>query len=230
MPCAADSLGCSHPVGRYSGFTLLRTLLCLFLLVPVLPSLGCATLRVTNSGRTADEQFLQSEAIREAVKQLSLAALRDRSVWVDPTYIYDSNFASAEQSFLLGELRNKLLLEGATLSESRDEAEIIVEPRSGAIGVNRSEFLLGIPGTDVAVGDVDVDGNQVPVILPELAIVKTRKQKGFAAVTVTAYWRNDGEFAASSGPFVGRTIRTDFWFFGLGPRTSGDIPPANDVE
>ncbi|MEL7237336.1 MAG: DUF6655 family protein, partial [Planctomycetota bacterium] len=187
-------------------------------------SQGCATLRVTNSGRTADEQFLQTEAIREAVRKLSLAALRERTVWVDPTYIYDSNFASAEQSFMLGELRNKLLIEGAKLAERREDASIIVEPRAGAIGVNRSEFLLGIPGSNVPVGEVDVDDNNIPVVLPEVAIVKNRKQRGFAAVTVTAYYRDTGEFAATSGPFVGRTIRTDVWFFGLGPRTSGDIP------
>ena len=35
-----------------------------------------------------------------------------------------------------------------------------------------------------------------------------------------------GELVDSSGPFVGRTLREDWWILGFGPRTIGDIPPA----
>ena len=61
---------------------------------------------------------------------------------------------------------------------------------------------------------------------PELAIVKTTRQRGYAAVAFVAYWNDTGELVANSGPFIGRTEREDFWFFGLGPRTVGTIPPA----
>jgi len=45
-------------------------------------------------------------------------------------------------------------------------------------------------------------------------------------VAYIAYWADSGEVVAASGPFVGRTIRDDYWFFGYGPRTIGNIPPA----
>ncbi len=187
---------------------------------------GCATLRVTDPSRTADEQFLQSEATRKAIAQLSFVPLRDRRVYVDSTYLFDGNFPNAEQSFLLGELRNRMLIEGVTLANSFDEAEIVVECRSGAIGVNRSEFLLGFPGVNAEIGRLNAGNVEAPVILPELAIVKNRRQNGFASVSITAYWRDTGDLVASSGPFVGRTERTDYWFFGIGPQTTGNIPPA----
>ena len=41
-----------------------------------------------------------------------------------------------------------------------------------------------------------------------------------------AYVAKTGELIAASGPFVGRTQREDFWIFGTGPRTLGDIPPV----
>ena len=60
----------------------------------VAPLAGCATVRVTDPPRTADEQFLESVAIRQAVGDLSFVALRDTKVYVDSTYLYDGNFPS----------------------------------------------------------------------------------------------------------------------------------------
>ena len=189
---------------------------------------GCATVRVTDPPRTADEQFLQSLATSRAIEQLSFVSLRDKRVFVDVQYVYDSLFPTAEQIFLVGELRNRLLIEGAAVTEERGEAEVILEVRSGAIGVNRSDFLLGFPGVNVPVGTVEAGTVDVPVLIPELSIVKRRTQRGYASVSITAYFADTGELVASSGPSVERTIRQDYWFLGLGPRTTGDIPPAED--
>lgn len=202
--------------------------MCLALLGGLFAVGGCATLRVTDPPRTADEQFLLTVAVRRAIGELSLAAFRDRRVFVDSTYLFDVNIPSEEQLFLLGELRNQLLVEGAALVESRHLSEIVIEVRAGAVGVNRREFLLGFPGATVPVGTVEVGRTDVPVIVPELAIVKSRRQRGYASVSVTAFWRDTGELVASTGPFIGRTERSDYWFFGIGPRTTGDIPPAED--
>jgi hypothetical protein len=43
-------------------------------------------------------------------------------------------------------------------------------------------------------------------------------------VAFVAYRADTGEYVTSSGPYIGRTIRDDFWLFGLGPRTVGNIP------
>src|SRR5579872_6699732 len=60
---------------------------------------GCATIRVTNPARTADEEFLLTQAADKAVSQLSLDALRGRSVWVASEYAF-STTQPFEQSFL----------------------------------------------------------------------------------------------------------------------------------
>ena len=59
-----------------------------------------------------------------------------------------------------------------------------------------------------------------------MAIVKNTKQQGFAGIAYVAYWADTGEVVSSSGPFIGRTIRDDWWILGAGPKTSGNIPPA----
>ena len=194
------------------------------LLLPLV--VGCATIRVTDPSRTATEQFLLSEATRRAVEQLSSEALRDRKVFVDSSYVISSAYPTPENLFLMAEIRNKLLLGGVRLVEKRGDSQIVVEVRTGGIGIDRLEYLLGLPSIYVtnAVGGSGTP--EAPLATPELAIIKNTKQLGFASAAFVAYWTDTGELVAGSGPFVGRTLRDDWWFLGFGPRTIGDIPPT----
>lgn len=187
---------------------------------------GCATIRITDPPRTATEQFLLTGAVSEAVEQLSADPLRDRLVWVEPRYLSDTRERSGEISFVIGEVRAKLLESGVRLVETRETAEVVLEIRSGGVGIDRLDFLLGIPSGYIPGVSGQVGSEGVPIATPELAIVKSTRQGGFASVAFVAYIAKTGELLATSGPFVGRTKREDFWLFGLGPRTVGDIPPA----
>lgn len=205
---------------------------------------GCTTIRVVDSPRTADLDFLLSGAAEQAVAQLSTDSLRDRVVFVDtswfiPTPHPSANFQlenelarqpSPEQLFLIGELRAKLLKSGVRLVPTRDKAQVVLEIRSGALSVNHLEFLLGLPASLIPAslsGGLAGGGTGISVDTPELSILKSTKQYGWASVAFVAYWADSGELLAVSGPAIGRTSREDFWIFGTGPRTIGTIPPAS---
>jgi len=200
----------------------------LILLLPivVMAPIGCTTVRVTDPGRTATEQFLLTESASRAVKQLTADALRGRNIFVDTTY-----FGSTEQPFVLGEFRAHLLEQGVLLLAKRDDAEIIVEVRTGGVGIDRYGVLLGLPTLALSGGSAaGAGGSTVPINVPEIALIKNVRQDGIAAVSYVAYWRDTGELVAASGPFVGRSLRDDWWFFGFGPRSTGDIPPVKQTE
>jgi hypothetical protein len=195
---------------------------------------GCATIRVTDPAQTADEQFLESQATRLAIQNVVVDQLRDRKVFVDPEYLTIIKENSADLSFkqtpqtylyLLAELRAKLLLSGVRLVDKREEAEIIVEPRTGGISVNHQEYLLGLPNITIPTEGVA----SVPFTTPELAVVKITKQFGFASVAFVAFWRDSGELVANSGPFVGRTARKDYWILGVALTPVGNIPPTQQT-
>ena len=185
---------------------------------------GCATVRTTDPPRTATEQFLMSKAADQAIDQLSASALRDRKVYVEMHYLTAATQPSDDFSFLVGELRSKLLLNGVRLVNDRDKAQIVLEVRSGGLGIDRYDQLIGIPSILFSGGSNAL--GSAPFATPELAIVKSTRQKGYASVAFVAYWNDTGELISSSGPFLGRTLREDFWFFGTGPRTVGNIPPT----
>jgi hypothetical protein len=185
---------------------------------------ACASNRVTDPPRTATEQFLLSRAASEAVAQLSFDTLRGRRVYVETQY-----FAASEQAFVLGELRAKLLQSGVQLTRTADESQIILEVRSNGVGIDRDEFLLGLPSLQAgAVVTAAVGG--APLTTPELALLKNRYQLGVAGVSYVAYWRENGDIVAASGPFIGRSVRDDWWFFGAGPRSTGNIAPIDKLE
>ncbi len=191
---------------------------------------GCSSVRVTDPPRTATEMLLLNQAVTTAVSQLSASALRDRLVFVDDAYLtpHDRNTdTTADYLFLLGEVRAKLLIEGARLVNTREAAQIIVEVRSAAHGIDKQNLLVGLPqialpgvagGTGITAGPL--------IATPEIALLKNIKQDGIASVAIVAYWADSGELVAASGPFIGRTNRDDWWILGYGPRTSGNIPSA----
>lgn len=193
---------------------------------------GCSSLRVTEPARTATEMFLLSQAASEAVGNLSATGLRDRLVYVDGSFFmpqgYFPYFPLADYQFLMGEVRAKLLKEGVRLTADRGKAEIIVEVRSGALGIDKQSLLVGLPSIAVpglASGATDSDLVSEPLIAtPEIAFLKNIKQDSLASVAIVAYWADTGELVSSSGPFIGRAWRNDWWILGYGPRTSGDIP------
>ncbi len=193
----------------------------LSLLMCALATTGCATIRTTDPPRTATEQFLLSGAASRAIDQLSSESLRDRRVFIDTAYLGSAQTAN-EYAFLIGELRAKLLLSGIRLVPKREEAQVLLELRSGGLGIDRLEYLLGIPALYLPQSGT----TSVPAATPELAIVKSTKQRGYASVAYVAYWADTGEVVAHSGPFIGRTVREDWWILGTGPRTVGNIPPA----
>lgn len=186
--------------------------LLLILLVP-----GCVRLRTTEPASTASEQFLMTQAINQAVDRLAMTGLRDELVFVDGAYLDIDH-----KEYLLGELRARLLASGVRLASTVEQARIILETRSGGVGIDRYDFLLGIPSITVP------SQGGATAITPELAVLKNQRQRGYASVAFVAYFKESGELVAASGPFVGRTIREDYWLFSTTPRTVGNIPTTEE--
>lgn len=214
-------------------------------LLLALSSGGCATVRVTDPPRTATEQFLISGSISAAIDELSMSGLRDQLVYVESAYVAvyprlvraeteDAEYVESvppnpDVLYLLGELRARMLKEGVRLTNNKEEATVIVEPRTGGIGIDRYEYLLGIPSVALSgAGGVNAGVGNIPLLTPELAILKSTRQLAFSSVAIVAYRKDGGELVAQSGPFVGTRLRADYWIFGTGPNTVGDIPPVEN--
>ena len=188
---------------------------------------GCSTVRITDPERTATEQFLLSSAAAQAVNQLNFETLRGRTVFVD-----DSYFGASESEFVIGLMRTRMLMQGVRVGPLREDADVVVEVRSGGVGIDRYGSLWGIPASVLPASSItgNEDAGAFPIATPELSLLKNVDQRALAEVAYVAYWRESGEVVAFSGPYIGRAFRDDWWYFGVGPNSNGDIPPVRRYE
>ncbi|MBI1337765.1 MAG: hypothetical protein GC164_12495 [Phycisphaera sp.] len=182
---------------------------------------GCTKVRQTDPMRTATEIYLFSVASQRAVAQLAADELTNKSVYIDNTFM-----GHPEYEYLVACARAKLLELGVKLTEHREEADIIVELRTPGVGIDRREFLVGIPG--IPVGDIASSAGipAASVSTPELALVKSDKQWGTAGIAYIAYERETGFVVAKCPVVIGRSYREDWSFFGL-TSTASNIPPSD---
>jgi hypothetical protein len=173
---------------------------------------GCGTTNWSDSKRTATEQLLVSDAIERAVMKIDMRPLAGHRVFLDTTALSDV----ADKDYLLSTVRQHVLGSGAVLADKRDEAEIVVEARAGAIGTDRSSVLVGMPQMSVQIA-----GNGTS--LPEMALLKRSDQRAVAKINLFAYHRATGQPVWQSGLANVATHSRDRWFMGAGPFQDGRI-------
>jgi len=173
---------------------------------------GCGTTRLSDSKRTATEQLLISGAIERAVMRIDMQSLAGQSVYLDAPCMDDVN----DEKYLASALRHQLLASDCRLAEKREDAQVIVEARAGAIGTDRNQVVLGMPSTSVT-----VQGNETSV--PELAIAKRSEQRGVVRLSLCAYERDTGRSLWQSGVENVASHSRDRWYFGAGPFQDGEI-------
>lgn len=183
--------------------------------VLVCGAVGCGTTNITDTPRSASEMLLVSGAVDNAIAQIDCSPLIGRTVYLDVQYLDKT----LDKGYLISSLRQHLLAHGAKLRDEREEAEVIVETRSGAVGTDRySMLLLGTPAMSVP---VVITGQ--PSQIPEISLIKKTDLKGVAKVAVFAYERKTGEAIWQSGLVDARSTLKDLWIMGAGPFSSGSI-------
>ncbi len=174
---------------------------------------GCGTRRITDTPRTASEQLLVSAAVDKAVAQLDFAPLADRKV-----FISDTMLDRTDKSFVVASVRARALAEGVLVVDAADKAELVMELRCGAVGIDRSDYLLGIPATQLP-----TPFGTAPI--PEAAAFKSVDQAGATRISFTVYQRDSRRFFYASGPAYGFSDQHSWWIFGAGPHVRGNVQP-----
>lgn len=173
---------------------------------------GCATTRSSDTPRTATEQLLLSTAIDKAINRLDFRALDETQVYFDPQYLQ----GVSDEKYVVSALRQHLLASGCMLCEKRDEAEVVIEARSGGVGTDRNELMLGLPAMPVPqmVPGVPMP---LPTSVPQMTLARKTKQRAVAKIAVFAYNRETGRPVWQSGtvPMVADTSET--WLLGVRP-------------
>ena len=170
---------------------------------------GCATTTTSNTARTGNEQLLISSAIDRAMSNVRFNDFAEYKVFIDDKYL-----DGVDKGYLLGEIRHKVLQGGGRLAAKPEEADIVLEPRSGGIGTDSEESYIGIPALGMP---------GLPIELPEVKFAQRSTQLGTAKIGLVAYDAKTGQSLGRGGKATALSHANDTYVLGIGPFRSGSV-------
>jgi hypothetical protein len=185
-----SSVGC--------GFAIFLTAIC-----------GCSSTRTSNTSRTATEQILLSAAIDRSLSNVSFDQLRSQRVFIDDKYL-----DAVDKAYLMGTLRHRTLAAGGMLATNADDADVVLEARSGALGTDSEETFVGIPS-------IGIPG--MAISIPDIKLISRNTQLGSAKIGLVAYNPKTGTAVGLGGQSSALTKNDDMYVLGMGPFRSGEV-------
>jgi hypothetical protein len=183
-------------------------------------SAGCGT----TTNRIATEQLLMSDAVDRAIAAIDFRTLEGKKVYLDTLFLRSvKGVGFVNSEYIISSLRQQLTAARCRIQDSRDEADVIVEPRVGALGTDGHEVVYGLPQTGaINSAATMLSGTPMPAI-PEISFGKANAQSGIAKIIVYAYDRQTREPIWQSGIAKAESSSRDTWFLGAGPFQKGSI-------
>lgn len=169
-------------------------------------SCGCSTMKRSDTARTGREQLLISNAIDQSLSKCDFAAFQGAKVFIDEKYL-----DSVDKGYIVGSLRHRLMLNGAALATKPEDADVVIEMRSGGVGTDNSDAYVGIP-------EIVLPGM---LTLPEVRFWQKSKQSALAKIGILAYDTKNREMLGAGGVSAALSNDTNTFFMGMGPYQSG---------
>ena len=186
---------------------------------------GCVNkLRMTEPARSLGEQLLLSTSIDRSLSELDTEAigrLKGFKVFISSEYL-----KTLDQEYLLGSLRDLFLSNGVIVVDKAEEAQMIVEVRSGANSLDSSTATLGIAEDQALPNPV----TGAPVALPEISFFKRENNFAVSKVALVAYQAKSREHIFSSGTLLGGAYDRHFQFLGMIRLRFTDVPELRAIK
>lgn len=180
---------------------------------------ACTTSKVTTTPRSAVEMALMSESA-----ELALLGLRGDLPTGARFYLDTSEFEAVDEEFVLSTLRLELLRQGLLAVEEREEADVIVIPRTAISAIDENSSLIGIPDLPIPVPGVGV------IQTPEIALFKRAKQIGLTRLGYYGLNQGDSSLAFDAGTASGRSTYTRWTvLFMISFRTTNLSEPYRNI-
>ena len=169
---------------------------------------GCTNMKTTNTARSSTEQMLVSNAVDQSLDKIDFRPFAGHAVFLDEKYV-----ECVDKAYLVGSIRHRLLHVGCKLVDKAEDAQIVLEPRSGSVGTTNSETYVGIP-------EITLPGM---LTLPEVRLATRSQQVGVAKIGIAAYDAKARTALGDGGTSLAKSDDTNVSVFGVGPFQSGTI-------
>jgi len=170
--------------------------------------IGCTSTKTSNTARTGTEQLLISNAVDQALGKVDFSPMAGQKVLVEEKYL-----ETVDKGYIVSSIRHNVLHAGGHLTAKPEEADIILELRSGGVGTDISDAFLGIPG-------ISLPGM---VALPDLKLVTRSRQSAFAKLGVVAIDAKSQQELPVGGVSLAMSDDNNWYVMGVGPYRQGTM-------
>ena len=192
----------------------------LLMMAPVLVALatGCIDPRITNTGRSAVEQTLISQAVDRAVDNMSFSAFAGKSALMD----YSKLTPQCDKDYVTGAIETHLALSGIKVVEKADEAQIKIRFYCGVLATDNTELNIGTPAIPVPLPNTNINFG-----IPELSIFKRVARTGTCHMTAVVTDIKTGELLCAYRGVRSRTFFNHWVAFMIIPYVTRDVDVAD---
>lgn len=171
-------------------------------------ALGCTSTKTSNTARTGTEQLLISNAVDQSLSKVDFSALGGKKVLIEEKYL-----DSVDKGYIVSSVRHHVLHAGAELATKPEEADIILEMRSGGVGTDNSDAYLGMPG-------ITLPGM---VSLPDVKLITRSRQSAFAKLGIVAIDAKTHQELNGGGISLAMSDDNNWYVMGVGPYRQGTM-------
>lgn len=171
---------------------------------------GCGTLwKITPPSRTSLDQVMVSTAAERAAYLLTSGYQRqiktkDLAHNLGQSFILAKNFTTTDEQYALQAIRNSFLSAGVVLVDDIKKAVTIIEVATGALSVDNTSSLIGLPAMGIP---VPMAGT---LQIPEIPLYKKATNRALAKFSISVYDARSGKVKGTPFSTIG-TATVDSW-------------------
>lgn len=140
------------------------------LVLTVVFTTGCASPRISETGRTAVEQFLLSTVIERGIGEADFSAYSGKKIFIE----YDYLSPQVDKPYVQGVLELHLAKNGVIVTRDAKDAELLLQILCGVLATDTNKFTIGSPTLPVPIPDTSLN-----IAIPEIPLFQKLTRTGY---------------------------------------------------
>ena len=174
---------------------------------------GCTSPWVTNTARSAIEQYLLAITIERMTEHAGLERYKGKKIFFDYTYLAPQT----DKEYVKGRLEMIVSKSDCLIVAKQEEADVMIQPLCGVLATDHDTFLIGTPPLPVPVPYCDLN-----IVIPEIPIFKRYSRRAYGRMAFNVFDAKTRK-CLETIPFVNASAYHNNWVVLLIPFKSRDF-------
>ena len=174
---------------------------------------GCSTPWVTNTARSAVEQYLLAMTIERMTAHAGLDKYKDKKVFFDYTYLAPQT----DKDYVKGRLEMIVSKNNCVIVAKQADADVMIQPLCGVLATDHDTFLFGTPPLPIPVPYCNLN-----IVIPEIPIFKRYNRRAYGRMAFNVFDAKTRK-CLDTIPFVNASSYQNNWVVLLVPFKSRDF-------